>query len=228
VRLISNANGIYGEYNMSNKVRYVLLLVGLLAAIVWFVSRYLVPFLPDSLESNMVFYFAVLVIVMAVLASFKNILELVEIFIGKPPRSGYIGRNTFILHITKAQFERELDEFVNKSRSSVLSSWRILRRRTSEQERRLRHRMDAENRDWDIVTSITETDAIKLTTNQYRGIVLELTEKENGLWVVVYPEGDRESITVSEDGLYRHKGYKTISVDPEAQEKLMEWLKTLT
>lgn len=168
--------------------------------------------------------------------SIQELIDALEIDLEKekPIRNGAISNinesldGPFVIRMTKPQFERELDKFVNNSFQPILLSWRILRRRKTEKERKEHHLMNADDRQWEIISNIAEADAIKLATKKYRGIVLELTEKENDLWIVVHPEGNKESITVYEDGLHRHMGFKTIPVDPESLELIFEWLKNLS
>lgn len=141
----------------------------------------------------------------------------------------------FIIQMTKPQFEGALDNFVNKPDKSLLATphvllgWRILQRRKTEQERRL----SSDPLNIKHVDEVSDADFIRLTREPFRGLVLELTEKEAGLWVVVNPEGDKESITVTEKKkrrkvlLFRHAGWKNIPADPKAHSNLLMWLKSL-
>jgi hypothetical protein len=153
--------------------------------------------------------------------------ELEEVTTAQGHAESDVREKPFVIQMTKPQFERELGRFVNKSGQPWWTVWRVLLRRLTEQDRRQCTRMELEYKDWEPITNITEADAIKLTCDPYRGLVLELTEKEAGLWVVVNSEGDRESVTVREGGTFRHKGYKHISVNPEAHSVLLAWLKSL-
>jgi hypothetical protein len=145
------------------------------------------------------------------------------------PPSAISTSGPFILKMTKTQFEKELEKFILGESLPVLNPWRLMKRRRTEMERKRFHpQMDEEYRNWELVSSAEEADTIVLTTSKYRGIVLEIKEKLNGLWVVLYPEGDKESITIYENGLFRHLGYERIEVDQEAFQELSEWFKDKT
>jgi len=141
----------------------------------------------------------------------------------------------FGIRETKASFERALESFVRRivqqDRTELippLMSWHVLRRRRSESERRRLSRTPKEQREWEYITNVEEADSISLTIDPFRGLSLELTEKEQGLWVTVNPEGDRDSVTVFENGRLVHKGWKYIRVDPQGHAVLSAWLEDLS
>ncbi|MCK4315032.1 MAG: caspase family protein, partial [Anaerolineae bacterium] len=140
----------------------------------------------------------------------------------------------FEIKETKASFERALESFVRRivqqNHTELMPpsmSWHVLRRRRPESEQRRLPYQDKEQRDWDYITNIEEADSIKLTIDPFRGLSLELTEKERGLWVTINPEGDRDSVTVSENGRWVHKGWRHIRVDPQGHAILSAWLADL-
>jgi len=147
----------------------------------------------------------------------------------KPPKN-----KTFILQMSKSQFQRELDDFINKQDDeglplpNTLSSWHILQRRATENERSSMREI------WRITSDISKADSIKLIKEPFRGLLLELADKSSSLWINVIPEGDKEAITVSETfgkrrkfiG-FRHAGWKNIPVDQNAYEILLRWLNSL-
>jgi hypothetical protein len=133
----------------------------------------------------------------------------------------------FIIRMTKSQFERKLDEFVNGSDETVLKlprtlkNWRELKRR---------------NKNWDDVNrkhidDVRDADSIKLLLAPFRGLVLELVENNEGLVVSVNPEGDKEPITITRRErkhlVFQHAGYKNISVNQKAYSALLKWLNSL-
>jgi len=132
----------------------------------------------------------------------------------------------FVLQMTKLQFENELKSFVSGPTPSNLIDWRVLRRRRTEQERKQLPDMELEHLNWELISNVTEADSIKLTRDPFRGLALELKEKETGLWIVVSTEGDRDSITVVEKEGFRHVGFKQIQVNPKARNDLRAWLKS--
>jgi len=148
---------------------------------------------------------------------------------------------TFVIPMTKRQFERVLDKFVNDKKSDpsilippkiLLSNWRTFYRRKTEMEQKLSgdtHKNEIS------VDSINHADSIKLIVDPYKGLTLEIEEKENGLWVAVNPEGYDESITVQEvtsrkgkrEVLFHHVGWKNIPVNLTAHTNLVVWLEAL-
>lgn len=147
----------------------------------------------------------------------------------------------FIIRMTKAQFERELEKFVNDDTVlpySLLLGWRILKHRKTTKEIDFSLQMNDENKYWQIVSNIEEADAIKLSKEPYRGLMLEVLYQPEGLWVTVNPEGDRESITVTETMVEKkkrrrgigfvHKGWRKIPVNQDSYVSLLKWLDSIS
>jgi len=132
----------------------------------------------------------------------------------------------FVLQMTKLQFEKELSSFVKGSTPPVLIAWHVLRRRRGERERKQLTGMDLEDIEWDKISNITEADSIKLIRDPYRGITLEIQEKEVGLWIVISSEGDKEPDDVLTKEGWLHLGFKQIKVNPEAYNDLRRWLES--
>lgn len=210
----------------------------ILWAVVTFISLFLVNYFDVLHLENRVadwvvpfIYIAFVIVVSIPIVFAVNLMW--EIFTKLLSRSSKFD-GPFLIQMTKPQFERALDGFVNKTNKNVLTTprvllgWRTLHRRKTEQERRLSSAQLNVHTD-----EIADADFIRLTRQPFRGLVLELTEKDTGLWVVVKPEGDRESITVTEKKkrskflLFRHVGWKNIPVNPKAQGDLLRWLKSL-
>jgi hypothetical protein len=149
----------------------------------------------------------------------------------------------FVIKESKASFEKKLELFVtfvnrvgldgdDKSDYTPLLmprlGWRVLRRRRPESERRCLPYTDREQKEWEFISNIEEADSIKLTIDPLQGLSLELTEKEQGLWVTINPEGDRDSVTVFENGHWIHKGWRHIPADPKGRDILSAWLANLS
>jgi len=149
----------------------------------------------------------------------------------------------FIVKETKSSFEKKLELFVTLVNHVGLDGdydsdytpllmprlgWHVLRRRRSESERHRLSRAPEEQREWEYITNVEEADSISLTIDPFRGLSLELTEKEQGLWVTINPEGDRDSDTVFENGSWVHKGWRHIRVDPQGHAVLSAWLEDLS
>lgn len=134
---------------------------------------------------------------------------------------------TFAIRMTKPQFERKLNEFINKpdesvlKRPNILLNWRELKIRNSNWDDVKRKHID----------DIRDADSIKLLLTPFRGLVLELVENNEGLLVSINPEGDKESITLTKKSrkhlTFQHVGFKNISVNQKAYEDLLRWLNSL-
>jgi hypothetical protein len=142
-------------------------------------------------------------------------------------KKGPSNDKTFVIRMTKPQFERKLDEFINKLDESILKPPNVLLN-----WRELKYR----NKNWDDVNrkhidDIRDADSIKLLLAPFRGLVLELVENNQGLLVSVNPEGDKESITLARKSrkyiTFQHVGFKNIPVNQNAYEDLLRWLDSL-
>lgn len=168
-----------------------------------------------------------ILIVVVITILFFIFLAIVEFIWNSIESKKNLKDKSFIIRMTKPQFERKLDEFVNGSDETVLKppriliNWRELKRR---------------NKNWDDVNrkhidDIRDADSVKLLLDPFRGLVLELVENNEGLLVSVNPEGDKEPITVTRRKrkylTFQHAGYKNISVNPKAHRALLLWLNSL-
>ena len=130
----------------------------------------------------------------------------------------------FVIKKTKSEFERELKAFVGRNgQVDEVLGWRVLRRRRTEAERCFTQ-YEKHYQEWDYITNIAEADAIKLTVPPFRGLVLEIDEWPK---LAIDAEGERESVTVAEDGVWHHKRYRHVAVNTEAQAALSTWLRSL-
>lgn len=166
-------------------------------------------------------------IVVVITILFFIILAVVEFIWNSIESIKNLKNKSFIIRMTKPQFERKLDEFVNKSDKTVLKlpriliNWRELKRRNK--------KWDDVNKEY--INDIRDADSIKLLLDPFRGLVLELVENNEGLLVSVNPEGDKEPITVTRRKrkylTFQHAGYKNISVNQKAYRALLLWLNSL-
>lgn len=125
---------------------------------------------------------------------------------------GFCMSELFNIPMTKKLFERKLEGFIEYTRLEraqltvpmPLTFWR-----TGPKE-------------------IQEADEITLLCDPFRGLVLELAEKEKDLLVVVInPKGYEESMTMTEDGMIYHRCCQVKEVDQEAYNALADWLESL-
>jgi large-conductance mechanosensitive channel len=145
-------------------------------------------------------------------------------------------KKLFTVRMTKRQFEKELDEFINppeeesgamippKSLLDTTRYWRTLRRIKTELESKI---LSGSGSDFMDVDTIELADNIKLIKEPFCGIVLELKENGNSLTIGILPEGYRETIDTSTLAGWLNDRSKLISVDSNAERNLLIWLKSL-
>ncbi|MBK9924146.1 MAG: hypothetical protein IPP66_02540 [Anaerolineales bacterium] len=136
-------------------------------------------------------------------------------------------RQPFEIRQTKSMFVNELWNFAKQGKSNleVLSDpVMLLLKRRSDMERAISQRGDK----WYIVQDVRQVDAVKLSIEPYRGLLLEILEKEVGLWIVVIAEGDRDTIDeLRGDSGWMNKGTRFIGVNEKAHLNLLKWLESL-
>ena len=129
--------------------------------------------------------------------------------------------------MTKPLFKRTIDKFVNPNESKLevfFKGGTILLHRRTEEERKNSIQQD----EWDTTQDIAKADAIKLTKEPYRGLILEMKEMPEGLWVAVVAEGDQDTIDLmKKDGSWQNVGKRYISVNQEAHIGILKWLQLL-
>lgn len=143
----------------------------------------------------------------------------------------------YIYEMTKARFERELGKFINDDDNrdvnvshppNILTDWRILRRRRTSEEISRIPRMDDENKKWETVFNVEESDSIKLIKDDFRGINLDITYIHPGLLVEVNPEEIKDSIDILDNkGVWKFLGYRLVDINEEACVELLKWLQLL-
>ncbi len=198
-----------------------------LGILLGFVLQYLNAFQGYCTSLNLPCTILIGLIVIVITILFFVLLNAVEYVWNTIESKKNLKDKSFIVRMTKPQFESKLDEFVNGLDETVLMPPRILINR-----RELKRR----NKNWDDVNrkhidDIRDADSIKLLLDPFRGLVLELVENNEGLLVSVNPEGDKEPITITRIKrkylTFQHAGYKNISVNQKAYRALLEWLNSL-
>lgn len=163
-------------------------------------------------------------------------------------------KQPFFIRKTKSQFERELNHFVNPPQKETdillpaslldIDYWRVLKRNKTELEHKTLSRTYTDIQ----IDNIEDADYIELIKKPFRGLVLEMTNKANGLWIVVRDNGVKESNTVVEVFNYvpekekrkkkskqkqeqgsgfKHKGWVKIPSNPKAYTALLKWLESI-
>lgn len=161
-------------------------------------------------------------------------------------------KKPFLINISKSQFERRLNDFINplKNKNSedddLLATptyllddtiyWRKLSRHKTE----LEYKTLPEQIETISVGGIEYADFIELTKRPFLGLILELAKKPGSLQITVNPRGYKEDITdtiINEKkgkrkkskkiAEFMFKGWKEISVDLDAHLALLNWLYSL-